>query len=207
MATTATPYGLRPVNTIGGRPYAGSTRAIKIASGYATNIFNGSIVTLKSTGTVELLVSTTGGAGDLWAASTSGLPVGVFMGCQYTDATMGLVHSQYWPTGQVASDAVAFVVDDPDALFMAQSAGSIAQAELGMNCALSAIQSTSTGSTATGNSTSALTAAAVATTGLAFRIVDFVESTTSTAGDAYTDVIIKFNANIHAYNSPVGNSY
>jgi hypothetical protein len=31
MATTATPYGLKPINLIGGLPFAGSTRQIKIA--------------------------------------------------------------------------------------------------------------------------------------------------------------------------------
>ena len=208
MAATATPYGFRPVNLLGGRPYAGSTRAIKIASGYATNIFNGSLVTLlKSSGTIELLETDTGAAGSLFDQSASGFPIGVFVGCQYTDATLGFVSRNYWPTGQVATDAVAFVVDDPLALFQVQSAGSIAQAELGMNCGLNAVQSTSTGSTSTGNSNSAVTAAAVDTTGLAFRIDDFVESTTSTVGDAYTDIIVKFNSGVHAYDQPVGNTF
>ena len=42
--TVDAPYGLVPVNLIGGQPYAGSTRQMKIASGYATNIFNGDVV-------------------------------------------------------------------------------------------------------------------------------------------------------------------
>jgi len=46
MAAAATPYGLRAVNLIGGLPFAGSTRQISIASGYGTNIFNGSIVSI-----------------------------------------------------------------------------------------------------------------------------------------------------------------
>ena len=199
MATTATPYGLRPVNLIGGQPYAGSTRAIKIASGYAANIYNGSIVKIVTGGTIEIVLDV-GSAADPFVAGT----VGVFVGCQYTDATLGFVSSQHWPTGQVAADAVAFVVDDPSVLFMGQADGSLAQTDLGANIPLAAVQSTSTGSTATGNSTTALSSTSAVTDLIAFRIVDFVESTTSTVGDDYTDVLVKFNAVSHSYINPTG---
>ena len=33
------PYGLRPINLIGGQVYAGATVRMQIADGYATNIF------------------------------------------------------------------------------------------------------------------------------------------------------------------------
>ena len=52
MATTATPYGLRPINEVSGLPYAGATRKLPIASGYGTNIFYGSIVIINATGTI-----------------------------------------------------------------------------------------------------------------------------------------------------------
>jgi hypothetical protein len=201
MATTATPYGLLPVNLIGGRPYAGSTRAIKILSTYGANIYNGSIVKIHTDGTLNI-VTETGGAGDLFPAGT----IGVFVGCQYTDATSGLVSRNYWPTGQVAADAVGFVVDDPNVVFQAQANGIVTQAELGMNIDLGAAQSTSTGSTATGKSSTAVDATAVATTTVGFRIVDFVESTTSTVGDAYTDVLVKFNQLAHSYTNPTGSA-
>ena len=55
MATTASPYGLKAVNHIGGTPYAGSTRLLPIASGYATNIYNGSVVAIVAAGTVEIV--------------------------------------------------------------------------------------------------------------------------------------------------------
>jgi len=203
MATTAAPYGLKPVNLIGGQPYAGSTRQIKIASGYAANIYNGSVVKIHTDGTLNI-VTETGGAGDLFPAGT----IGVFVGCSYTDATFGLVHSQYWPTGQVAADAVGYIVDDPSVVFMAQADGAINQNDLGMNVDFSAAQSTSTGSTATGNSTSALAsgAACVATTTIAFRIVDFVDGPTSTVGDDYTDILVTFNTLAHSYTNPTGSA-
>lgn len=202
MATTAAPYGLRPVNLIGGLPYAGSTRQIKIASAYGVNLFTGSIVTIVTAGTIEAVVTPlVGSAANPFPAGT----IGVFVGCTYTDPNMKIkVFSQYWPTGTVASDAMAYVVDDDRVLFQAQSAGSLVQAELGANVPLAAVQSTSTGSTTTGNSTTALSATTAVTSGIAFRIVDFVESTTSTAGDAYTDVLVKFNPLSHSYSNPTG---
>ena len=201
MATTAAPYGLRPVNLIGGLPYAGSTRQIKIASAYSTNIFYGSIVAIVAAGTIEVpLTPVVGSAANPLPAGT----IGVFVGCTYTDPNLKYkIFSQYWPEDTVASDAMAYVVDDPNVLFQAQGAGSYAQADLGSNVPLSAAQSNSTGSTTTGNSTSALGTAAV-TSGIAFRIVDFVESTTSTVGDTYTDVLVKFNPLSHSYTNPTG---
>lgn len=196
MATSAAPYGLRPVNLIGGRPYAGSTRAIKIASGYAANIFNGDIVQVHTDGTITK-VTNVGTAADPFPAGT----VGVFVGCAYTDSVSGLRTQNYWPSGTVASDAIAYVVDDPNALFMIQADASIAQAGLHTNYGVNQ----TAGSTATGNSRISLDVATAATTAtIAFKVVDFVESTSSTAGDAYTDVIVKFNPSSHAYTAGLG---
>jgi uncharacterized membrane protein len=200
MATTAAPYGFKPVNLIGGTPYAGSTRQIKIASGYASNLYNGQIVRIATDGTIALMVNV-GSAADVFLAGT----VGVFVGCTYTDPTLKYkLNSQYWPTGTVASDAMAYVVDDPNAVFQVQSAGSLVQADLGANVPLNAAQSTSTGSTTTGNSNTAISATTAATTLISLRIVDFVNGPFSTVGDAYTDVLVKFNPVAHSYNNPLG---
>ena len=196
MATTAAPYGLRPVNLIGGRPFAGSTRQIKIASGYAANIFNGDVVQVHTDGTITK-VTNVGTNADAFPAGT----VGVFVGCAYTDAVSGHRTQNYWPSGTVASDAVAYVVDDPDTLFMIQADASIAQAGLHSNYGVNQ----TAGSTATGVSGISLDVATGATTAtIAFKVVDFVESTTSTAGDAYTDVLVKFNPSSHAYTAGLG---
>jgi hypothetical protein len=198
MATSATPYGFKPVGLIGGQSYAGSTRQIKIASAYGTNIYSGSIVAVVAAGTLEI-VTTIGSAASPFPAGT----VGVFVGCSYTDpSTSQKTFKQNWPTGTVATDAVGYVVDDPDVLFMVQADGAVPQSALGSNAPLAAVQSTSTGSTTTGNSTSALDATVAVTSGVSFRVVDFVDSTTSTVGDAYTDVIVKFNN--HSYYNPTG---
>jgi hypothetical protein len=200
MATTAAPYGLRAVNLVGGQPYAGSTRQLKIASGYASNLYNGQVVMVGTDGYIQLMPSI-GSAADPFDAGT----VGVFVGCSYTDPnTKQKLFAQYWPTGTVASDAVAYVVDDPDVLLQVQADGSMAQATLGSNAHLAAVQSTSTGSTVTGNSNTALDATVNTTSGFAFRVVDFVESPDSTVGDAYTDVLVKFNPDAHSYLNKTG---
>jgi len=200
MASTAAPYGFKPVNLVGRQPYAGSTRQIKIASGYASNLFNGQIVSIVAAGTVEL-VTTNGDNSTPFPAGT----IGVFVGCSYTDPnTKQKLFAQYWPTGTVASDAVAYVVDDPDVLLQVQADGSMAQATLGSNAHLAAVQSTSTGSTTTGNSNTALDATVNTTSGFAFRVVDFVDSPDSAVGDAYTDVLVKFNPDAHSYLNKTG---
>jgi hypothetical protein len=91
MARTATPYGLRPINLIGGQSFAGSTRQLKIASGYAANIFFGDIVAIAVDGTI-VKVTTVGTNAAPFPAGT----VGVFMGCTYTDPTLKYkLNSQY----------------------------------------------------------------------------------------------------------------
>ena len=84
MSTIAAPYGLKPVNLIGGQPYAGSTRQLKIASGYDSNLFNGQIVAIHTDGTIILMPSI-GSAADPFDAGT----IGVFVGCTYTDPNSG----------------------------------------------------------------------------------------------------------------------
>ena len=203
MATTASPYGLKAVNHIGGTPYAGSTRLLPIVSGYATNIYNGSIVQIAAaTGTVEIVV-TTGDAGG-GAVFPAGV-IGVFVGCTYTDPNSGnITFANNWPTGTVAADALAYVIDDPDVVFMAQANGAVTQTDLGNNCFLAAVQATGTGVLASGVSNTAISSATAVLATHPFRIVDFVDSPTSTVGDAFTDLLIKFNGIYHSYNNPLG---
>lgn len=200
MASTAAPHGFKPLNLVGGQPFAGSTRQIKIASGYNTNIFNGSIVSVVAAGTIEL-VTTNGDNSTPFPAGT----VGVFVGCTYTDPSTGqITFNQYFPAGTVAADAKAYVVDDPDVLLQVQADATMAQATLGSNAHLAAVQSTSTGSTVTGNSNTALDATVNTTSGFAFRVVDFVDSPNSSVGDSFTDVIVKFNPDAHSYLNKTG---
>jgi hypothetical protein len=107
------PYGFKADNELGGLPYAGSTRMIPIATGYAANLFNGDLVQLSGGTLIKSAMS---------AASSPGTAVngqiGVFVGCEYTNpGTQQRVRAQYWPSGTVAQDAVAYVIDDPRTVF------------------------------------------------------------------------------------------
>lgn len=204
MASTASPYGLRAVNELGGLPYAGSTRSFNITpAGYANNIFNGSVVFVGDDGYLQL-VTGTGADGTTNSFPGNGTltgAVGVFVGCSYVNAQGQTIFSQYYPANAV--NAVAFVIDDDRTVFQVQAAGVISQTELGNNVYLANAQSTSTGSTTTGNSNVAVNATAITTTA-AFRVVGFVNSTTSQVGDAYTDILVKFNPGYHSYSNAVG---
>jgi hypothetical protein len=184
--TVSAPYGLKPVNLIGGQVYAGSTRLLKIASGYAANIFYGDVVKLVSSGTIEKDTGT-----------STATPVGVFMGCTYTDPSSKQPRwSQYWPTGTVASDAQAYVVDDPDVLFKIAAVSATTtvafygQTVIGNNVSL--VQNA--GSTTTGDSAVAIDGTSAATTvSLPIRIIAGVPDTANAAGE-FCEFICKWNA-------------
>ena len=181
MASTAAPYGARPVGTTSASgSFTGKMQHIKIASGYNTAIFYGDFVKLDRAGTVEKD-----------AGTTSLTPIGIFMGCSYTDPNSNQkTFNQTWPADTSASDAVAYVIIDPEVLFQMQGDGSIAQTALGANFAV--VQTA--GSTTIGTSKNSCDASTVATTNtLPVKLVDFVDGPTSSVADSYTDVILKFN--------------
>lgn len=200
MATTAAPYGLRPVKRADGMPYAGATSQYLIdPAGEATNLFYGQVVHIGADGYIALSDATgaDGTTNALPTGTTLTGSLGVFVGCEYINAQGQLIFSQYYPSG--TTNAKAFVVDDPNVVFQAQLDGAADISDLGANTFFAAAQSTSTGSTMTGNSTSALDATTVTTTA-AFRIVQFV----SPASDAYPDVLVKFNPGYHSLTNAVG---
>jgi hypothetical protein len=106
------PYGFSPVNQLAGYPYAGAVRQIPIGYGYAANIFNGDLVELAA-GVVNVTGMTTSTAGTARAGQ-----VGVFVGCSYTSPVTGQkLFANNWPSGTLANDGLAYVVDDPYAVF------------------------------------------------------------------------------------------
>ena len=199
MASTASPYGLRAVNRNDGMPYAGATSQFLIdPAGTATNLFNGQVVLINANGYIAL--STATGA-DLTTNNLGGSSIGawgVFVGCSYINAQGQQIYAQYYPSGTTGV-VTAYVITDPQVTFQAQVDGTLTQAALGANTFFAAVQSTSTGSTQTGNSTSALESTVV-TTAAAFKIIGFA----SPVGDAFPDVLVKFNPGAHAYTNAVG---
>ncbi len=195
--SVSAPYGLIPINLIGGQVFAGATRQIPIESGSATAIFFGNVVKFNGAGYIENETSTD--------AST---PVGVFLGCTYTDPTYGATFRQYYPGNVVADDIQAYVQDDPDALFKVAvtAAGTstisyVTRTDVNRNSALVL----TTGNTSTGNSYQSVSATSGTGTGLPVRIIDFVPET-AIAGfpGSYTEVIVKWNFGVHRYYNATG---
>ena len=179
------PYGLVPVKRLDGLPYAGATRQYRIASGYATAIYKGDPVKLVTGGTIEFDTPD--------AAMT---PIGVFMGCSYTDPNLGYqVFRNSWPASTVASDAVAYVVDDPKVLFKVAivssgtTIGDLAITDIGANIAMV----NNTGDSVTGVSRAAGSDTSATTSTLPLRIVDVVAETTNASG-GYTEAYVVWNA-------------
>jgi len=201
MATTAAPYGLRPVKRLDGLPYSGATSSYLIdPAGEATNLFYGQVVILGADGYVALCTATGADATTNNLGGSSIGALGVFVGCEYVNAQGQVIFAQYYPSGTANGGPIkAYVVDDPFVLFQAQLDGSGAQTIIGTNTLFPTVQSTSTGSTATGNSTSALDATVQVTAG-AFRIVSFVSPTS----DAFPDVLVAFSNGFHRYTNNVG---
>ena len=194
MATSATPMGAEPVGTLSASgSFTGKVRHIKVASGYATDIFYGDFVKLVAAGTVEKAAVTT--------AVVAGT-VGIFVGCSYTDPTTNQpTYSQFYPASTAADDIMAYVVDDPKLLFRMQADEAIAQTGLGNN--VSAVNTA--GSTSIGRSRNALDGGSIATTNtLPLRVVDFVDGPSSTVGDAFTDCIVTYLPLSHAYETKLG---
>lgn len=194
--SVSAPYGLIPINLIGGQVFAGATRQIPIASGSATAIFFGDVVELNSSGTLSKSTGT-----------DAATPVGVFLGCSYTDPTFGKVFRQYYPASTTASDIMAYVEDDYDALFKVAVVSSgttisyVNRTAVGNNAVL--VQNS--GSTVNGNSKVAVSSTTATTSTWPVRIIDVVPET-AIAGypGSYTEVIVKWNAGMHQYTNPTG---
>jgi len=194
--TVSAPYGLLPINLIGGQVFAGATRQIPIASASATAIFYGDVVKLNSGGTLDKDTGT-----------DAATPVGVFLGCSYVDSTYGLTFRQYYPGGLTNSTIVAYVQDDPDQLYKVAvvssgtTIGYVNRTAVGENAVL--VQNS--GSTYTGNSAVAVDNTTATTSTFPIRVIDVVPET-AFAGypGSYTEVIVKWNQGMHQYLNPTG---
>jgi|TARA_E500000318_G_C3531660_1_gene200796 hypothetical protein len=187
MANQNAAFGLRPLGKLGSNVNSEGTTEYSIASGASGNIFSGDPVKMASTGTI------------LVAAAGDQL-LGVFRGCRFTNASGEVIYSSYWPNGTVSSDAVAFVVDDPNALFEVESAatGSVVQTVVGNNADIVY----AAGSTSDGQSAVTISGTTAATTAQ-LRIIgisnDPENNTLGTGSQsANVNMIVKINEHFYA---------
>jgi|TARA_B100001094_G_scaffold119202_1_gene114943 hypothetical protein len=191
MANVAEKYGLRPVRKLDGSPFINAQNRYRIASGYATAIYQG-----------DLVKPVTGGGIERAVANTSDLVVGVFNGVFYTDpTTQKPTWKNYYPGGVAASDIVANVIDDPHVVYSVDSDGAFAVADIFKNFAIT----TGAGNTLTGISEVQMdySVSGLTTSGTVLQAIDISQDTQNdTAGSANVDVLVRINN--HFYDQGTG---
>jgi hypothetical protein len=195
--TVSAPYGLEPINLLGGQVYAGQTRQLPIGQNETTAIFFGDVVTLNAAGNITKVETT--------ATATT---IGVFLGVTYVDPnTSQPVFKQYYPGAVNVAGMKAYVQDDPDQLYKVAvvsadtTIGFLTQVAVGKNTSL--VQNA--GNTLNGDSRIAVLNTTDTETTLPMRVVDVVPET-AIAGFAgsYTEVIVRFNFGISLYENAEG---
>ena len=183
MASTASPMGARPVGSLVSAAYNAKITHYKINNAYGTDIFYGDFVKWADNNPNTTIQKDTG--------TTSMTPIGVFLGCSYTDPSTGqTTFNQYYPASTAADDIMAYVASDPFLVMQMQSDEALTQDDLGKNVAV--VQTG--GSTAIGTSKNAIDGSTANTTNtLPLKIIDFVEGPDSAIGDSNTDVLVMFN--------------
>ena len=193
MANKDAPFGFRPTKMLGGAPFNGGQTEYGIATTYDTNIFTGDAVELHSDGTVTLAV-----------ANEVNI-LGVFNGCFYTDSTGAPNWSKYWPADTTSTDAVAFVVDDPNVLFEVQEDSTNIGASWPANRGSNAnFVSTHSGSTKTGRSKQELDSSDIAASVKNFRVVELSKDPdNSDTASANCNFLVRLNEGLY-YNNAAG---
>lgn len=198
MAATSAPYGLRPVQMLGGRPMSHGIREVRMTANTTAGIYTGDLVGFGSGSAASATATPTTTVG-------ANSPIGICVGVRYTDPVMKQEqHSQFLPPNAITNGYTNVwikVVDDPQTLFQVQASGPVTAADIGKNAPLG----TFGGSTVTGNSSITLTHGSIAVTAtLAVRIVDLVDSGQSKPGDAFTDCIVMLNPGVHLLTQSTG---
>lgn len=182
MANTNAPFGFRQYQGTGSAPTYEQV-AMTIASNDTTAIYFGDPVVPLNTGYITQ------------ASSNSVQIAGIFVGCKYLSTSQKrTVWSNYWPGSDNNGTVEAYVVNDPNAKFLAQTDSTgAAQGDVNANVGFAI----GTGNTATGISGAYVDISTVNTTNtLPFRIISLVTNppgSAGTASGAYNWVVVAFN--------------
>ena len=191
MANVVEKFGLRPYRKLDGTPLVGAQNRYSIASNHTTAIFQG-----------DLVIPLTAGTIDRHTANNSTAVLGVFNGCFYTDpTTQKPTFRNSYPGAIVASDITAFVVDDPDAVFLMDADATFAQADLFRNYSLT----TFSGNTTTGISEVQLDVS-VSGTNASFIIqaIDISQDPdNSDTGSANANILVRINKHFYRHGTGV----
>jgi hypothetical protein len=192
MANVSEKFGLRPYRKLDGTPLVGAQNRYTVKAGYATAIFQGDLVIPTSTGNIEK-----------HTAGNSAAVVGVFNGVFYNDpTTQKPTYKNYYPGGVTPTqgDVTAFVVDDPDAVFLADADTVFTRAMLYKNYSVT----NTTGVTQTGISKAQLDVGASGTaTTFVIQAIDISQDPdNSDTSSANANILVRINN--HFYRSGTG---
>ena len=190
MANVSEKFGLRPYRKLDGTPLVGAQNRYTIASGYATAIYQGDLVEPLGTGNIQK-----------HGANTSDAVVGVFNGVFYTDpTTQKPTFKNFYPGGIAADDITAFVIDDPDAVFLIDADEAFTRADLYKNYSVT----NTTGVTATGISKAQLDVSVSGVTAtFVIQAIDISQDPdNSDTSNANANVLVRINN--HFYRSGTG---
>lgn len=181
MANVNEKFGLRPYRSINGAPWNNAQNRYTVANNLSTAIFQGDPVKPTTAGNVTLARS-----------NTSDRIVGVFNGVFYNDpSTQKPTFRNNYPGSIAVAGITAFVVDDPDTVFLVDADAAFTRADLFKNYSLTNV----TGNTLTGISEKQLDVSVSGiTTTFAVQAIDIQESAsdsdTSTSG---VNVLVRIN--------------
>ena len=190
MSNQLEKFGLRPYRKLDGTPLVGAQNRYTVANNYGTAIFQG-----------DMVIPVTGGNIERYPGNTSTAVVGVFNGCFYTDpTTQKPTFSNYYPGSVAAADITAFVVDDPDAVFLVDADATFARADLFQNYSVTAVS----GNTKTGNSEQQLDVSVSGTTATyVVQAIDICQDPdNSDTSSANANILVRINN--HFYRSGTG---
>ena len=187
MANNDAPFGLRYVRNVQGKYNNAGQSRYRLTTSDTTNttkVYQGDIVTQNTGGIVTRIARADGGS------ATSDIIVGVFNGCFYTDPTTSQpTWSNYWP-GNAATDAIAFIYDDPFDVFEVQADAAFPVADLWGNFDI--VDNSGTGSSNSGWSYMELDVSTGATTAtLPIKALDISgDPENSDVSSANTNVLV-----------------
>lgn len=186
MANVIGPFGLTQWGTASGPVNFAENHnpPYRIASGYATKIFYGDLVRMNVSGPTGYIEQWAAGDG----STATQILVGVFIGCSYfSTSQQTTVFKRYWPGADATGDVNAFVVDDPNSLWLIQGDITVAAAITQTSIGRTADVVVNAGNTTTGISGMAL-AAPTTTVTLPLKVVNVLTTPPGANGTDLTTV-------------------
>ena len=177
MPSTASPYGLIPINHPSGvvRPFA-----MTILTGYGTTIYQNQ--------PVKIVPSSTG-EGTIAAAAIGDRFIGTFQGVEFIDSDGRRRVSNKWTASTAGTEIVAYVTIDQTITYSIQSNAALAVTDIGKQFDFNAITN---GNATTGLSSMALDVASAASNA-ALRLIGIVPGPDNNWGDTYVNALVQIS--------------